>query len=281
MLNSERFAWILFVLRKIGVTKLVHIICDCMDRKNPTEEMLQYRKMKDLYGKELKSVYQMLEDKKSKAVYADIFKYRCSKERKYLKPHIDSDIYFNEITMPDAAKHEVFVDGGAFNGDTIKLFVKKTNYIFEHIFAFETESDNIKKLNSYLDKKSMKEKVTVFPYALWNEKKELYLSNDIGMNQKVVASGDITIDANTIDNLLSDVHITFIKMDIEGAELEALQGAKDVIQKCKPKLAISIYHKPEDYFKIALYIKELVPEYKLYVRHYTCFFADTVLYAIP
>ena len=74
--------------------------------------------------------------------------------------------------------------------------------------------------------------------------------------------------------------ITMIKMDIEGSELEALKGAKKTIQRDKPKLAICIYHKPEDMADIPLYIKELVPEYKLYIRHHSNFATETVLYAV-
>lgn len=75
--------------------------------------------------------------------------------------------------------------------------------------------------------------------------------------------------------------VTFIKMDIEGAELESLKGAQKVIQRDKPKLAICIYHKPEDMVELPLYIKELVPEYKFYIRHHSNFINETVLYAIP
>ncbi len=71
-----------------------------------------------------------------------------------------------------------------------------------------------------------------------------------------------------------------IKMDIEGAELEALKGAKKTIQRDKPKLAICIYHKTEDLWEIPLYIKELVSEYCLYIRHQTFGTGDTVLYAV-
>jgi len=69
-------------------------------------------------------------------------------------------------------------------------------------------------------------------------------------------------------------------MDVEGSEMEALQGAKQTILKYKPRLAISIYHKPEDLLDISSYILSLVPDYKLYVRHFSTSESDTVLYAI-
>ena len=74
--------------------------------------------------------------------------------------------------------------------------------------------------------------------------------------------------------------VTFIKFDIEGAELEALKGAKGIISSYRPKLAICLYHKKEDYWQIPYYVKELVPEYKLYIRHYSNYSSETVLYAI-
>jgi hypothetical protein len=75
--------------------------------------------------------------------------------------------------------------------------------------------------------------------------------------------------------------VTFIKMDLEGAELNALKGAEQTIKEQKPKLAISIYHKPEDIWEIPNLLLELVPDYKFYIRHYTLIGAETVLYALP
>lgn len=69
-------------------------------------------------------------------------------------------------------------------------------------------------------------------------------------------------------------------MDVEGAELETLKGAKNIICRDKPKLAVCIYHKPEDMTDLPIYIKSLVPEYKLYVRHYSEEKYETILYAI-
>ena len=82
-----------------------------------------------------------------------------------------------------------------------------------------------------------------------------------------------------MDDLIKE-RVTFIKMDIEGAELEALKGARNIITKYRPKLAICLYHKPEDIITIPKYIKSLLPEYKLYVRHYSNNTGEFVLYAV-
>lgn len=74
--------------------------------------------------------------------------------------------------------------------------------------------------------------------------------------------------------------VTMIKMDIEGSELEALRGARKTICRDKPRLAVCIYHKAEDMTEVPLYIKELVPEYRLYVRHHSKEIGETVFYAV-
>ena len=92
----------------------------------------------------------------------------------------------------------------------------------------------------------------------------------------------ISIPIVSLDERVEGGHLPpphFIKMDIEGFEGEALRGARQTIAKYKPKLAISIYHKPEDFFVLPELIKSICPEYKFYLDHYTIFDADTVLYA--
>jgi hypothetical protein len=103
----------------------------------------------------------------------------------------------------------------------------------------------------------------------------------VGKARLWVGGGVISIQVKTIDNLNLE-KVTFIKMDVEGAELNALKGAEKTILKDKPKLAICIYHSNEDMVCIAEYIHNLAPEYKLYVRQHFLFpsAAETVLYAI-
>lgn len=84
----------------------------------------------------------------------------------------------------------------------------------------------------------------------------------------------------SIDSLEECSSATYIKMDIEGAEANALKGAENIIKKNHPKLAISIYHKDEDMIELPLYIHELVPQYRMYIRQHSHTFFDTVLYCV-
>lgn len=74
--------------------------------------------------------------------------------------------------------------------------------------------------------------------------------------------------------------VSFIKMDIEGAEYKAIKGAEQIIKRCRPKLAVSIYHKAEDIWELSEMILRICPDYRLYLRHYSIAQAETVLYAI-
>ena len=82
-----------------------------------------------------------------------------------------------------------------------------------------------------------------------------------------------------IDNVVGDERVTFIKMDVEGAELKSLMGARNTIIKNHPRLAICAYHKPEDLYELPGYILSIVPEYKFLLRHYSSNNWETVLYA--
>ena len=85
-----------------------------------------------------------------------------------------------------------------------------------------------------------------------------------------------------LDSLLRHEKVSFIKMDIEGSELEALKGAQTIIKEQRPKMAICVYHKIEDLWKIPLFLHKINPEYKIYIRHHAKFWvSETVCYAIP
>ena len=94
-------------------------------------------------------------------------------------------------------------------------------------------------------------------------------------------TGEVSIKADSIDNKLKGRKATYIKMDVEGSELEALKGSIETIKKYRPKLAISLYHKPEDVIEIPVFLEKLDLGYKYYLRHYQTRMEETVLYSVP
>ncbi len=186
--------------------------------------------------------------------------------------------YFAEPFM-QIGKEEVFVDGGTFNGFTSVEFSKRCEKQFEKIYLFEPSQDFYQLAIDNLEKDNI-HPYEIFPTGLWDKKETLYFGGKgwgFGVGK---GNSDIEIPVDSLDNMLGDTRVTFIKMDIEGAELKAIEGARNIITKYKPKLAISLYHKPEDIYEIPMIVKDLVPEYKLYIRHYSTCWSETVLYAI-
>ena len=113
-----------------------------------------------------------------------------------------------------------------------------------------------------------------------HREKVAFSADNNGFGSHIDAGGDKTIDIVALDEVLSEVPVTFIKLDIEGAELDTLKGGKELICKYHPKLAVCVYHKPEDIIAIPQYILSLQDDYKFYLRHYGLGNEETVLYCI-
>ncbi|RKX58346.1 MAG: hypothetical protein DRP29_06770 [Thermodesulfobacteriota bacterium] len=171
-----------------------------------------------------------------------------------------------------------FLHGGAFVGDTIRILSKKGK--IKKLICFEPDLDNFNLLTEYLrrEKENIAEEIIAFPCGLWKENTYLRLKGT-GSAACISEDGEKIIQVVAIDEVLPNSQITYITMDIEGAELEALYGARRLIKTCKPDLAIAVYHKPEHLWEIALYLSTLIPKYKFYLRNYTGGVADTILYA--
>ena len=224
---------------------------------------------------DLMLVYDTLADCQSKFIYKNIIESRWTKKTDVLSLTCNQNQYFpNDIFTFD--ENEVFVDGGGFDGDTVEQFIKYTGGSYKHIYSFEPDYDNY---CAFLNRK-FDDKVTIYNSGLYRETTRLGFSGKKGGSSKVEADGDEVISVCRFDEIdIGDNAVTFVKMDIEGSEMDALEGMKETIKKYKPKLAICIYHKFEDLWEIPLFIKELVPEYRLYIRNYTVFLDEIVLYA--
>lgn len=201
----------------------------------------------------------------------------------YNKPYFADQMQYFEEGIIKLEDKEVFVDGGCLDLRTSETFLKRVEecgYTADRVYAFEPDKDNLRKCEEKITEKAF-HNVSLIDAGLWEADTYLgFLSGaDAGSHIVEEINDENQIRVTTIDSSIGG-KVTFIKMDIEGAELEALKGAKNCILKFKPKLAICIYHKREDMWEIPLYIKTLVPEYKLYIRHYSNLAIETVLYAV-
>lgn len=224
----------------------------------------------------LEQTYEMLGDYESKMIYRTMLESRFTKNIDVLTRTYKHRQYFPVEDILEIGSEEVFVDAGAFDGDTIKDFLEITGGHCQYIYAFEPDAANCERLRE----RNYAENVKIFNAGLFDKTDTLSFSANKGGSSKIESSGTEKIEVLRFDELdLPDKKVTFVKMDIEGSELKALEGMQEIIKANKPKLAICIYHKLEDLWEIPGLIKELVPEYKLYIRNYTTYLDEIVLYA--
>lgn len=211
----------------------------------------------------IEQVYESLADDYSRKVYANIINFKISGKIEYLSAVTTpkSDIY-KKIIKPGL--NEVYVDLGAYNGDTIRELLEFTHGKYASIYAFEPDRKNFKKLAKFVD--GMKH---IFAYnsAAWCTETELSFASKAGRQSAITAGASTTVDARSVDSILNGKPATLIKMDVEGFEREAIWGASSTISHYSPRLMVSLYHRNEDIFELPLLIKKLNPNYKLYIRH--------------
>ena len=220
--------------------------------------------------------YEMLYDEKSKNDYLDILRFKLSGDVKYLiKTHSEKMKLYEEV-LPLSGS-ETIMDLGAYDGDTIREFLSVTDSKYKKIIALEPDEKNFRKLERKTDGLQNLIRLNI---GAWDKEETLYFAKKSGRNSRL-EDGGIPVEFNSVDNI-ADGEVTFIKMDIEGAELKALEGAKNTIQQYKPKLYVCAYHRNEDMFTLPFKIKELYEGYRLYFRQHPYIPAwESNFYAIP
>jgi FkbM family methyltransferase len=229
---------------------------------------------------DVEKAYYSLNDELSQEIFYNVINYRNGKNNELISLKSNCAPYF-EHNVINLSEEELFIDGGAYNGDTVEEFIKQVKGKYKKIYSFEPDNENYNELvKNVKDKKN----VITMNCGLWDKKDIIKFqkgSTPEGNRFLDFNCGSTDVSVISIDEAIKEDIPTFIKMDVEGSELKALEGAKNTIVKHRPKLAICVYHKPLDIIDIPIYIKELVPEYKLYLRHYSDSYLDTILYAVP
>lgn len=285
------------VLRDENAEETVVLICGMhtgeigrqleeMGIKNYYSEFWMSSEIKDFYKMEtnadkIKSVKHILADQRSRDVLDAIVEKRKTGFMDYtdIKEWSESEYFLDEFWKPVEDGREVFIDGGGYTGDTIEEFINWTKGNYQRVCSFEPQKDKSRIIEEKLWQWG--DKVRFFNKGLWSLETRLsFKDGDDMYSGKIVntENEENPIETVTLDEIVKE-KVTFLKMDIEGAEVEAIKGARNIIQSDKPRMAVCIYHKPNDLWEIPLMIHEMVPEYKMYIRHMGIRCYGTILYA--
>lgn len=238
------------------------------------------------HSEEILSIFDMVGDDLSKMTYANMILTRMGKAEQNQSFTLLGQNYFAITPFIKCNVQEVFVDCGAYVGDTFEQFLAVRAGLFHKIYAFEPFARNFRAMTARAERLTREwgledHQIELIQAGVGEKKYKTNLRVDSHVDGGSLSPesdhGDIPVIS--IDDFFAGQTITFLKADIEGYEWKMLHGAERVIRRDRPKLAVCIYHTPFDMYRIALWIKSVCPDYKFEIRQHNCEIWDTVLYA--
>lgn len=280
--NQPYFGEVVQNLRDMGFHDIISLM-DVYEIHNPFRLPMELEESGfNYYVKhrgDIESCLDVLDDDESREVFL-----RCIQTHLQRKP----------VSVPMSPRGEQYTPGGIELSRGYSRFiycgvsVGEMASVFgrigkvDELVCFEPDPNQFGLTAEYLRKNrgQIAERVTAIPCAVYShEGIEPFTYSDTSFGSRILASGEARIQSVTIDSVLPGFNPTFISMDIEGAELEALKGAENTILASRPDLGICVYHSPSHLWEIPLYLHGLGAGYRLYLRNYTSFTGETVLYA--
>ena len=240
-----------------------------------------------LHKDELRQIFALFDDERSQEIYLSLLKHRVHADLS-VEDCASWDHLFVNPAFQRFDSNDIFVDCGAFVGDTIEKFIWQHDGYAKRIIAFEPDTQNRLALEKRVRRlceewNFSKDKITIYPYGVSDKSSVSYLRrhSDIGISSSIASEPDDKteeVKVVALDDILPEGY-TFLKADVESYEYKMLLGAEKTIKKYKPRLAICIYHNATDFYSIPLLVKEFRPDYRFTIRHHSVGRAETVLYA--
>lgn len=225
------------------------------------------------HEQELTAVYDMLADEQSKAVFRDVLSFKCSGKPQYLdRCTTDMNEVYQCLIKPQ--KSDIYVDLGAYNGDTVTEFLTYAGGNCQKVIAVEPDARNYRKLCAQIELLAPGAGDTEFvPVHAGAHSQEgiMQFAASTGRSGKLTdgkPKKTVEVRVCAVDDLLCGERADVIKLDVEGAEREALIGCERTIKQYRPRLMVSAYHRNEDIFALPLQIKAMNPDYRVYLRHH-------------
>ncbi len=235
----------------------------------------------------LSEVYVLLADQESRTTFRKVLDGWLSFQGDKLAECVVEPQYFIPQLVSSMENISSFIDIGAYIGDTIDDALYYIPQV-KRIYAFEADQRNYEKL---IARHGNNPRVKAYRVALSDCDGEIFFSSGFNTESRMtghcikeVLNDDVvekvsSIRLDAVDEILN-MSVSFIKIDVEGNEMDVLKGAAEIICRDRPKLAVCVYHKNQDIIEIPLWIHSIVPEYKFLLRQHSIHGTDTVLYAI-
>lgn len=280
LISTSHFDEITKILRERGFSGEINHLPMNAYYKNAVFDKQYIQK----HEKEFSDVYEQLADETSRRVFLAVMKQTISLDNRYFEDvaDVESRGYFGTELFRNTA-HEIIVDGGAFDGDTIREFESIPGLRFDHYYAFEPDRKNYELL--YCNVKNNR-RVTPICAGIGEKCETLHFTENGTVSSRVDDEGTGLVEIVSIDSRFSEIPVTFIKMDIEGSEYSALLGGRETIRNFLPTLAICAYHKRDDLFRLPELINSISDRrYSLFIRH-TFYYQtvniqpDVIIYAV-
>jgi FkbM family methyltransferase len=269
-------------IEHLGFKNIIFLM-DVYEIHNPFSlpKELKYRGF-DLYREQKDRILaglRLFSDEESREIYTRCLKTHMQRRPIPLPARPRQEQYFpTDITLRRG--YSRFVNCGAYDGDTVRLLHQVCGKVDE-LICFEADPLIFERLVYYLWKHSdeIARKIVAMPCAVYHRNGLMPFANCGGLGSRISENGDGLVQCVTLDHVLPGFAPSFICMDVEGVEPEVLKGAEKLIRENRPDLAICVYHSPNHLWDIPLYLHKLDPNYNFYLRNYTTFTTETVLYA--
>jgi FkbM family methyltransferase len=280
--SATYFNPILNQLKTLGFTKLFsHSQAGILflDSEKFPIEMYQENLTEDLFinRENYLKVFDLLDDSESKNVFDKLIQYRLSLNHKFIiEVHTSLSKEYYDKDVIELSENESFFDVGGFNGDSAENFIKYVKEQYKSVHIFEPDQALINQAKDRLNKYP---NITFNSLGIYDKQTTLYFDITGGLDGIISDSGTLKIETTTIDDYKTEIP-TYIKFDVEGVEIEAINGSVNTINDSKPKMAIASYHYPKHLWEIPLLVMNLNPTYKVRLRHYTDSVFDSIFYFI-
>lgn len=223
----------------------------------------------------------LLTEERSKNVFVNMLYAKIFMSLKSIEDAYSDELIYFDKTIWGELSNETYVDCGGYIGDTALQFISKC-LDYKKVFIYEPLSQLAEICENNLSYFIREGSLTVHNNAVYKEREELHFAQELGHGDSCIKEeGELIVQAISLDEEIKE-RISFIKMDIEGSEKNAILGVRDHIKNDNPKMAICIYHLVDDFWKIPEMIYNINSNYDFIVRqHLINGFAETVLYCIP